>query len=782
MYMRLFILFLISVFFAGCGVNDDIHNKALKELEEKKAALKQALSESEVAKKEIAGLRKIKQGNEQKIKELSTGLTAGEKKIKELSAGLSAGEQQIKDISAKSSAALDAKKSELDQAMSELDTAKKEIAGLQKSIQANEQQINELSAGLSAREQEIKEISATSSEALDAKKAELDRALSESQVANKEIAGLRKAKQENEQQIIKISAALSTREQQIKDLSAREKTGLQKIMVVGEQLAGLQREREHLLKLDEIRAEKVREIPRLTNTIMDKERQIKALSARISAKDEQIKEISARENAALGNVSAISEQLAGLQREREHLMRLDDVRAEKEIEIPRLTNAIMVKEEEIKELSESISAKDALIEEISAKEKIALDEVTFLGQKLLALQREREFLINLNTMISEKEQEIPGLKNTIMAKEEQIKELSEGISGKDAMIEEISAKEKVAIEEVAFLEEKLSGYQREREFLINQDAVFSEKEQKIPGLKNTIVAREEQIKELSTKIDEITAKEQSTMQEVASLETELSGFQREREFLISQDAIFSEKEQEIPVLKNTIIAKEAEIKELSKSIAAKDAMIEEISAKEKAAMEEVVFVEGKLSGFQREREFLMRADEMSAEKVRELAALKRTYENLVESLEGEVARGEIKLSRATDSLLVNIVDKILFDSGKVKIKKSGRDVLQRIGDILENVNEQQIMIKGHTDNVPIGTKLKEKFPSNWELSATRAINVVSYLQRKVGISPKILSATGYSEYRPVSSNDTFEGRAQNRRIEIALLPLDAGKVLKGLKK
>ena len=739
------------------------------------------MSELDTAKKEIAGLQKSIQANEQQINELS--------------AGLSAREQEIKEISATSSEALDAKKAELDRALSESQVANKEIAGLRKAKQENEQQIIKISAALSTREQQIKDLSAREKtglqkimvvgEQLAGLQREREHLLKLDEIRAekvREIPRLTNTIMDKERQIKALSARISAKDEQIKEISARENAALGNVSAISDQLAGLQREREHLMRLDDVRSQKEMEIPRLTNSIMVKEEEIKELSARISAKDEQIKEISARENAALGNVSAISDQLAGLQREREHLMRLDDVRSQKEMEIPRLTNSIMVKEEEIKELSENISAKDALIEEISAKEKIALDEVTFLGQKLLALQREREFLINLNTMISEKEQEIPGLKNTIMAKEEQIKELSEGISGKDAMIEEISAKEKVAIEEVAFLEEKLSGYQREREFLINQDAVFSEKEQKIPGLKNTIVAREEQIKELSTKIDEITAKEQSTMQEVASLETELSGFQREREFLISQDAIFSEKEQEIPVLKNTIIAKEAEIKELSKSIAAKDAMIEEISAKEKAAMEEVVFVEGKLSGFQREREFLMRADEMSAEKVRELAALKRTYENLVESLEGEVARGEIKLSRATDSLLVNIVDKILFDSGKVKIKKSGRDVLQRIGDILENVNEQQIMIKGHTDNVPIGTKLKEKFPSNWELSATRAINVVSYLQRKVGISPKILSATGYSEYRPVSSNDTFEGRAQNRRIEIALLPLDAGKVLKGLKK
>ncbi|MEE9165409.1 MAG: OmpA family protein, partial [Nitrospinota bacterium] len=99
---------------------------------------------------------------------------------------------------------------------------------------------------------------------------------------------------------------------------------------------------------------------------------------------------------------------------------------------------------------------------------------------------------------------------------------------------------------------------------------------------------------------------------------------------------------------------------------------------------------------------------------------------------------------------------------------------------LETVKNRQIIIKGHTDNVPIGKKIKEEFPSNWELSALRAINVVHYLHKKVGISPKTLSATGYSKFRPVATNDTPEGRAQNRRIEITLLPLDVDKVLKEL--
>ena len=173
-------------------------------------------------------------------------------------------------------------------------------------------------------------------------------------------------------------------------------------------------------------------------------------------------------------------------------------------------------------------------------------------------------------------------------------------------------------------------------------------------------------------------------------------------------------------------------------------------------------------------------EDVTSEKKKEVAETKSTYESLIGELQGEISRGEIKITRAVDRLTVNLVDKILFDSGKVEIKGKGLEVLKRLGEILREVQEKQIRIEGHTDNVPIGPDLKEEFPTNWELSTRRAANVVRYLQEVVGIDPALLSATGYSEYRPIASNDTAEGTAENRRIEIVLLPLDVKGVLEEL--
>jgi chemotaxis protein MotB len=117
------------------------------------------------------------------------------------------------------------------------------------------------------------------------------------------------------------------------------------------------------------------------------------------------------------------------------------------------------------------------------------------------------------------------------------------------------------------------------------------------------------------------------------------------------------------------------------------------------------------------------------------------------------------------------VDKILFPSGESAISPEGLKVLERIGNILKNAQGKAVRVEGHTDNVPIGGNLKSKFPTNWELSTARAVNVIRLLQEKVGMDPKRLEAAGLGEYRPVAPNDTREGRAQNRRIEIYLLPV-----------
>lgn len=161
---------------------------------------------------------------------------------------------------------------------------------------------------------------------------------------------------------------------------------------------------------------------------------------------------------------------------------------------------------------------------------------------------------------------------------------------------------------------------------------------------------------------------------------------------------------------------------------------------------------------------------VAREKEEELARLQQTHEEMRKSLEKEMQAGAVTITRLADRLTVNIVDKILFPSGEASISEEGKKVLERVGKVLEQAKDKTIRIEGHTDNVPIGKALREKFATNWELSAARATTVARFLQETTKLDPTAFEAVGMGEYHPIADNKTDKGRAQNRRIEIVLFP------------
>ena len=179
------------------------------------------------------------------------------------------------------------------------------------------------------------------------------------------------------------------------------------------------------------------------------------------------------------------------------------------------------------------------------------------------------------------------------------------------------------------------------------------------------------------------------------------------------------------------------------------------------------FYDGKTTA---ETELESKVDSLSKEKEKEIAQLKGTYNEFAARLKKEIAQGQIKIIQLSDRLSVIMVDKILFPSGEAEITPEGLIVLERIGDVLKNTKNKTIRVEGHTDNVQINKQLKKKYSTNWELSTARATNVVRFLQENIGIEAKLLQPIGLSEYHPVASNETPDGRSENRRIEIALLP------------
>ncbi len=159
-------------------------------------------------------------------------------------------------------------------------------------------------------------------------------------------------------------------------------------------------------------------------------------------------------------------------------------------------------------------------------------------------------------------------------------------------------------------------------------------------------------------------------------------------------------------------------------------------------------------------------------KEEDITRLTRTQEELSKSLQDEISKGNITIQQVRDRLTINMVDRVLFDSGQAQVKPAGVKVLKQVSDILKTVTDKQIRIEGHTDNVPISSKLQGHFKTNWELSTARATTVVRYLIDQGSVNRRHLSAVGYADTQPRASNDSEEGRSSNRRIEIVLYPKD----------
>jgi chemotaxis protein MotB len=143
-----------------------------------------------------------------------------------------------------------------------------------------------------------------------------------------------------------------------------------------------------------------------------------------------------------------------------------------------------------------------------------------------------------------------------------------------------------------------------------------------------------------------------------------------------------------------------------------------------------------------------------------------TFRNLMEKLRSMIDAGQLKVVIREGRMLIALESDVLFDSGKTNLKPAGQAALAKVAQVLASITDRKYQVAGHTDNVPIHTA---RFPSNWELSTARAVEVVNFLIAN-GMKPQQLSAAGFGEFDPVVPNDSPEHQAQNRRIEIVLEP------------
>lgn len=149
-----------------------------------------------------------------------------------------------------------------------------------------------------------------------------------------------------------------------------------------------------------------------------------------------------------------------------------------------------------------------------------------------------------------------------------------------------------------------------------------------------------------------------------------------------------------------------------------------------------------------------------------IALLDDTRNTIASSLQEQIAAEQIEVQKSRDQLRLVLLDTIVFEPGSMELASEGKTMLAALAESLRD-QSQPLVVEGHTDNLPIGASLRDRFPSNWELSAARAAAVARFLQAN-GIDPKRICIHAYSFHRPVADNRTEDGRRRNRRIEIVL--------------
>lgn len=143
------------------------------------------------------------------------------------------------------------------------------------------------------------------------------------------------------------------------------------------------------------------------------------------------------------------------------------------------------------------------------------------------------------------------------------------------------------------------------------------------------------------------------------------------------------------------------------------------------------------------------------------------HKETMDDLKKEIDDQRVKISQLNGVIKVQMENKILFPSGEAVVSEEGKSVLEKVASSFARIKQKRFRIEGHTDNVPINNY---RFPSNWELSATRAANVLHVILKNEGLEGKKFELVGMGEYHPVAANDTDENKALNRRIEILLIP------------
>ncbi|MBW2078030.1 MAG: OmpA family protein [Deltaproteobacteria bacterium] len=362
--------------------------------------------------------------------------------------------------------------------------------------------------------------------------------------------------------------------------------------------------------------------------------------------------------------------------------------------------------------------------------------------------------------------------DALQASEEKVAELN-------AKLGQVSRETSALHDRLKESSERIKELEGAQTILSELEQVVAEKEKIIRTLQKDL---EQEIAQGHSKVEELTRELMPLRKEKTTLEEKLDRLRSTHEALVSelkntvnlQKLAISRYEDTTNTLRKELKKERKTTESLKAELATRDTLLTEIQEQFQGAQSRIHLLEGEVMGTRKELKGLKaKLYTLTGKKAlveTEVERMKSTYESLIDDLEEQIEKQEVTIEQFEQEISVAFVDRILFDFGKATITAGGEEILQKVGETLRGVEDRRIRVVGHTDNRPILPEYHYKFPSNWELSSTRASAVVRYFQNEIGLDPRSLEAVGRSFYDPVANNETAEGRAQNRRVEIIIAP------------
>ncbi|MGD9850716.1 MAG: OmpA family protein [Nitrospirales bacterium] len=304
--------------------------------------------------------------------------------------------------------------------------------------------------------------------------------------------------------------------------------------------------------------------------------------------------------------------------------------------------------------------------------------------------------------------------------------------------------------------------------------------QEVERLTKTVEAREVEIAQLQETKKEleqtVEVQEQIKEQQLANVKKELEtlyaqvlGFTNQQGGSSSVPKMFGTGSVDFDDLgkafQHVRVSLDAQVAEFSQLREQNRILGQELSSLENR-LKEIERLKKELEQVRKSRE----AQEAQLAKVKhEVLAVGDEIERITKALEEKFGKSLV-VTQHQDRLVLTMLGQVLFESGEAELTPLGLKIMKQVGQVLASLPEKYIQVEGHTDNNPIYGQLQKRYPTNWELSTARATTVLRYLIEQTGMNRSQFSATGYADTQPVQSNETEDGRAQNRRVEIVLYP------------